>query len=367
MEDYNKDHFSMLRCLNCNGNLRISGTYEYYKQYNNCIDCEIICKSCGTGYPVIQGIPIMFKDTNRIKALIDSKQYEYLLKNAEQKMKQASQVTGSELERFKNNNDPLSDALSWEILFWEKWKHSDKGFLEYDKEKIERYLENDVIGGGKLRFFKKVCNENLAGKSVLNIGAGRDFLLEKYLESGCKVVEQDIVLESLLYLKKRGASFCICCDARSLPFKDNTFDISTCFEVLHHIWPIEQPIAELIRVTSGNIYITEPNYFSLTRIALLLPNPIKKKVKQYYSGDYSHSPYETPINPYLFKKIIKKSDSAQIIELTFTKSSWISKEFKSFEMKALRILNIILVNLLPIGSSHFMSVIKNMRKEDKNA
>ena len=188
---------------------------------------------------------------------------------------------------------------------------------------IEKYLKNDNEGGGRLQFF----------------------------DEGCEVIEQDIILESLLLLKNRGASFCVCSDARSLPFANNTFDIATSFGVLHHIWPIEQTIAEWLRVTSGNVHFNEPNYFALTRAALLLPSPIKRKLKQYCLGDYSHSPYEDTINPYLFKKI------AKVIYLSFPRSSWISSQSKGIK-KVLRMINLLLVNLFPLMSSHFDTVIK---------
>ena len=359
MSEWN-DYFSILRCINCSGSLRIIDASEHFSQYP-CINGELICLSCGRSYPVFQGIPILFKDEKRFEALTDSVVYEVCLNNAKEKMKQASLVAGNELGRFKEEREPL-DALSWEILFWERWKQSDEDFLDYERAKIEKYLEGDNEGGGRLKFFRRVMSfchvagYNVKGKRLLNIGAGRDFLLEKFLDEGWDVVEQDIILESLLLLKKRGASFCVCSDARFLPFASNIFDVTTSFEVLHHIWPIEYPIAELLRVTCGNVHFNEPNYFALTRIALLLPGSIKRWLKNYYSGNLSHSPYEDSINPYLFRKIVK-SNFAEIIDLSFMKSSWISNRSKGMK-KVLRLVNLLLANLFPLVSSHFDSVVK---------
>jgi uncharacterized protein YbaR (Trm112 family) len=357
-----QDYISILRCVNCGGDLKASDTSEHFGQYS-CVNGELTCLSCATNYPLVEDIPVMFRDNNRTKLLIDSAEYEVSLKHSADKMKQASQVAGrDQLDRFKEEKNELSDALSWEILFWERWKQADEGFCEFNRNKIDKYLQNDNEGGGRLNFLSTVLslNDSTTGKRLLNIGAGRDFLLEKFLNDKCQVIEQDIVLESLLLLRKRGACFCVCSDARFLPFQDNTFDMATSFGVLHHIWPIEQPITELLRVTSGHIYFNEPNYFALTRIALLLPGPIKRRLKQFYTGDYSRSPYEDSINPYSFKKI-GKNNSADVIKLSFTKSSWISSESKGIK-RLLRTMNILLVNMFPLMSSHFVAVLRKAKK-----
>lgn len=150
----------------------------------------------------------------------------------------------------------------------------------------------------------------------------------------------------------------MCSDARSLPFGDNAFDMTTSFGTLHHIWPIEEPIRELLRVTRGNIHLNEPNYFALTRAALLLPTPIKRKLKQFYLSDYSHSPYEDSINPYRLKKIA--SGRSAEVNLSFPKSSWISQESRGIKM-LLRKINLLLLYIAPFAASHFDAI---MSKEE---
>ena len=177
------------------------------------------------------------------------------------------------------------------------------------------------------------------------------------------MIEQDIILESLELLKKRGAPFCVCCDARDLPFKDNVFDIATSFRVLHHIWPIEKPIAELLRVTSGDIHINEPNSFALVRAARLLPRSINNKLKRFFSGSSSHSPYEASINPFVFKRITLDHDSV-ISKFTFLKDSWIPKEAKGTK-KFLRFINLGIVHAISILSAHFYSKIRKFGQDKK--
>ena len=350
------DYYSILRCLHCGGVLHASNISMNFKQYD-LVNGELFCHSCSKSYPVFQDIPVMFRDNERTHLLIDSAAYATHLTKAKEKMQQVSQLASEELNQFENEKN-LTDALSWEIFFSERWKQ--KGYMEYSREEIEEYLQKDSESGGKLLFFNKILanSKNTSDKLLLNVGAGRDFLLEKLIEKGFKVIEQDIVLESLLSLKKRKANFCVCCDARTLPFEDNTFDVLTCFGVLHHIWPIEEPVAEVLRVTSGNIHFNESNSFALTTMAKSLPMPIKlkRKLRQWYKSGTSPSPYEHSINPFLFKKIIKNK-GAEIIDFSFPKATWIPENSKGLK-RIIRTINLMLVNIFPLFSNCFEAVVK---------
>jgi uncharacterized protein YbaR (Trm112 family)/2-polyprenyl-3-methyl-5-hydroxy-6-metoxy-1,4-benzoquinol methylase len=355
---------SQLKCLSCNGDLNLTYDVTEFNEYQS-VKAELICLSCHKVYPVVEGIPVMFKDPGRIRLLIDSMLYKDSLRHAREEMKNASRLAGGELEQFARGKG-LTDALSWEILFWEKWKDEDNGFLKGNLTKINEYLEHDIEGGGRLTFFNKVklLAGGISNKSLLNIGAGRDYILEIFLEAGCQVVEQDIVLEPLIHLKQRGADFCICCDARQLPFKDNTFDLATSFSVLHHIWPIETPVAELLRVSTGCVHFNEPNFYAFTRLGLLLPGPIKHWLKKLYSGEGSHSPFEKSINPYSLSKILRH-ENGECIDLTFQKDSWIGNNNKL--KKILRAINLIIVQILPLFSAHFDMVIKKKSIDESHS
>ncbi|MBN1799623.1 MAG: methyltransferase domain-containing protein [Spirochaetales bacterium] len=355
-----REIFSILRCVNCRGKLEVNNTPKGFI-HNPAVDRELLCASCAAPYPVFQGVPVMFTDPDRIRTLIDATAYKLLLHKTEAKMQEATHLAGDELRSVREGND-LLDALGWEIFFWERWKQFEGGFLESTREKIEEYLENDSEGGGRLAFFRKVLsfNGDISAKRLLNIGAGRDYLLEKFLDKGCEVIEQDIVLESLVLLKNRGARLCVCCDARKLPFADNAFDMATSFNVLHHIWPVQEPVGELLRVTNGNIHCNEPNYFALIRLGLVFPGPLRRRLKKFYAGGRNHSPYEDSINPYLFKRIVAIAGGV-CADLAFAKDSWIAKQ--SFGVKKiLRIINLILVNIVSLTSAHFDAVIRKKVK-----
>ncbi|MCP4582570.1 MAG: hypothetical protein GY839_13255 [candidate division Zixibacteria bacterium] len=107
---------------------------------------------CSNIYPVVNGITVMFKEVERIMVLIDANLYDDQLHEAEQSMKLASRYAGSELESLQRHED-TTNASSREILFWEKWKHDDNGFLNGNLDKIDQYLQRDIEGGGRLRKF----------------------------------------------------------------------------------------------------------------------------------------------------------------------------------------------------------------------
>jgi uncharacterized protein YbaR (Trm112 family)/SAM-dependent methyltransferase len=352
-----QDYFSLLKCLECGKDLTLSRSPKIFAGYSM-VSGELTCSGCDKAYPLLDDVPVMFRDEERTRILVDPGKQPELLKSAEDAMRQAETLTGKELAKVKREGQADVDALAWELLFWENWKGPDRNWHILNEENIEEFLSRDTDNGGRLRFLDRIVSfdGSLPRKRLLNIGAGKDFILERLLRQGFEVVEQDIVLESLLLLKKRGASFCVCCDARHLPFKDNSFDVSTSLGVLHHIWPIEEPTSELLRVTSGNIHFNEPNSHALVRAALILPGFIKQRLKRMHSGSGSHSPYEEPINPRIFRRIAKRL-GARITDYCLPKSSWIGPDAKGLK-KFLRTIDLFAVNIFPVLSSHFDMAIR---------
>lgn len=344
------NYYKLLHCLICGSELDITTPLKFASF--SAVNAELICRTCEKHYPVVDDIPVMFVDQDRIELLLSPFKYSSSVEVIGKRIKTASEACGEEELGVFRKSDDKTDALGWEIYFWERWKREEGGAPTTEINKINDYLLRDREAGGRLSFFDRVMKYNhpLFGKLLINIGAGRDFLLEAYLEQGCVVFEQDIVLESLLLLKKRHASFCVCCDARKLPFADSTFDVLTSFNVLHHIWPIDSTLQELIRISQGKIHINEPNSFALTRLAFILPSVMKRPLKKLYSGDMSHSPYEQTINPFDLRKMIK-SNKWVIREFKYMRDSWISG--KSLVKTILRLFNLAIVIFAPLFSAHF--------------
>lgn len=254
--------------------------------------------------------------------------------------------------------DPLQDSLAWELYFWEHWKREDEGVVSFNRKRIDHFLERDREGGGRPAFLDEVEHYagGVDGKRLLNIGAGRDLLLERLLERGCHVTEVDVVLEPLLYLRERGAQSCVCCDARRLPFADNAFDVCTSFGSLHHMWPIRNALSEMLRVTDGHVHLNEPNSLALTRLALLLPRLLRSRLKRWYSEGHSRSPYEACISPTALRRAVQES-GGRVVSLTFPRSSWVSGDAVGLR-RIVRYANMAAVAVLPFTSSHFNAVVR---------
>ena len=87
------------------------------------------------------------------------------------------------------------------------------------------------------------------GETILDFGSGR-CNIEKFFMNRNKVVNIDIY---------KGCKNTIVYDGKSLPFKDNQFDVVLCMFVLHHIPNQKQIIEELKRVCKNKLIIIEDN------------------------------------------------------------------------------------------------------------
>jgi uncharacterized protein YbaR (Trm112 family) len=319
----------------------------------------LACCGCGASYPVHEGVPVIFVDDDRIRAVIDPEEVAGRVQGLGERMGRAAALTSDDLESLKLG-DALQDSLSWEMYFWEHWKGEDLGVIDFDRHKIDGFLEVDREGGGRLAFLSKVVKyaRGVRGKSLLNIGAGRDLLLERFLDEGCRVTEVDVILEPLVYLRRRRAHLCVCCDARQLPFENSAFHVTTSFGSLHHIWPIDETIAEMVRVTDGHVHLNEPNSYALTRLALSLPAALRNRLKGWYSEGHSRSPYEGCISPLAVKRAVVRA-RGRTVNMSFPRSSWVSPDARGLR-KLVRLASMAVVGLLPFTSSHFDAVVRTM-------
>ena len=92
-------------------------------------------------------------------------------------------------------------------------------------------------------------------RTYLDIGSG-DGVSVLYLPENLKVCVSDYAINRL---EKNRFSAKVVCDCNMLPFKDNSFDVVSCWEVLHHNPDIQKVIAEMKRISKKYIYIFEPN------------------------------------------------------------------------------------------------------------
>lgn len=60
-------------------------------------------------------------------------------------------------------------------------------------------------------------------------------------------------------LKKNSCELKVCGTANKLPFKENSFDITFCSNLLHHLENHQETVSEMKRVSNKYVVLSEPN------------------------------------------------------------------------------------------------------------
>lgn len=128
------------------------------------------------------------------------------------------------------------------------------------------------------RFFLDNFSKTLLGqmqqlkpKSVLDVGAGEGFTLQKLKDNhiGEKLEGIEYMDEAISFAKKLHPGLTIKKgDIYKLPYKDNSFDVVICSEVLEHLDDPEKALMELRRVSKKYLLLSVPNepLFTIQRI-----------------------------------------------------------------------------------------------------
>jgi ubiquinone/menaquinone biosynthesis C-methylase UbiE len=125
----------------------------------------------------------------------------------------------------------------------------------------ERYEEIDGRRSSTLEAW--LC-KNLAairhrapGGSLLDIGTGSGFVTR--CAAGLFPFRIGIDLSSRILAANRTAfDFGVTGDTDNLPFSDNSFDVVTCFAVLHHLYAFEKLVSEVARVLKpGGVFYSD--------------------------------------------------------------------------------------------------------------
>lgn len=130
---------------------------------------------------------------------------------------------------------------------------------------FEKHTNQNPISRFFLDNFTKVLIETikpLKPGSILDVGAGEGFVLERLRKEkignkleGIEYMDEAIELgkktNPLVKIKKG--------DIYKLPYKDNTFDVIICTEVLEHLEDPKAALKELKRVTAKHLILSVPN------------------------------------------------------------------------------------------------------------
>lgn len=108
-------------------------------------------------------------------------------------------------------------------------------------------------------------------KSILDVGAGEGFTLQRLKDNnvGEKLEGIEYMDDAILLAKKLHPQLTIKKgDIYKLPYKDNSFDVVICSEVLEHLEDPSAALEELKRVTKKYLFLSVPNepLFTIQRI-----------------------------------------------------------------------------------------------------
>lgn len=133
------------------------------------------------------------------------------------------------------------------------------------KNPIQRYLINNFYSD--LLVMVKPLNP----QSILDAGCGEGFTIIKLMENGIgkKIVGIENSRAAISLSRKVNPQLTIKLGSiYSLPYRDRSFDLVICTEVLEHLDKPEKGLSELVRVSKKYLLLTVPNepWFTYQRI-----------------------------------------------------------------------------------------------------
>ena len=124
-----------------------------------------------------------------------------------------------------------------------------------DRAELDRLLDalEDLFHHRRMLPVVEMPADDLAGRSVLEIGSGAGAHSAFFLRRGASVTAIDITPERVAGTARKltlldGEGRCYQADAENLPFRDDSFDIVYSNGVLHHSVDTDRTVAEVFRV-----------------------------------------------------------------------------------------------------------------------
>lgn len=132
-----------------------------------------------------------------------------------------------------------------------------------------------AMAAPRLRFFER-HGVALAGKRVLDVGAGGGFLSVEMAARGAHVTALDLAPRALqaarAEARRRGLALtCVAASAEHVPTRDARFDLVVCTDVLPHIVDKRMVFDELARnvAPGGTLFVATMNRTALARFVLI--------------------------------------------------------------------------------------------------
>ena len=153
----------------------------------------------------------------------------------------------------------------------------------------------------------------IKGLSLLDVCCGSGMMSEYYAKEGAKVTGVDLSEEAIYRAKIRkerykfDAEFRVA-DANNLPFADNSFDIVSVHDGLHHLENPKRAVKEMRRVAKRAVIIIEPAKALITRIS------VRSGISTDYEGsDFVYRFKENEMRQWLKRVGIRKVISRRYI------------------------------------------------------
>lgn len=167
------------------------------------------------------------------------------------------------------------ESLQFEEEYFEDVKYRQR------KRLIQRYVKE------VLRWGSKISKSNLLdgrGRTALDVGCAYGYGIEVLKSCGYKVVGADLSKHGIREAKKSCTTDFVICDVQEkLPFKDKSFYLVTCFQVLEHLlYPLDA-IRYIFDSCEEILIFTTPNK--------VVERPVKKLVRDF---DKSHISLKSP-------------------------------------------------------------------------
>lgn len=127
-------------------------------------------------------------------------------------------------------------------------------FAHYYKILADKHIqrETDLSHSAVIRIL-----DNIVGETVLDVGSGRGFLVQKIAErNNIKVVGIDMSIPA--HLKNSDSITFMTGDIENLPFPDKSFDTVVCCHTLEHVQNVDVAIAELRRLAYKRLIVVVP-------------------------------------------------------------------------------------------------------------
>lgn len=214
---------------------------------------------------------------------------------------------------------------------------------EFYKE--EFYWPYTTISGYRefpsIRKFKIILQiiDKINPARILDVGCGGGVFVRE-LKKKFKIFGCDISLKLILSIpgSKSDGNFLVC-RAEKLPFKDKSFDLVLCSEVLEHIRDINSIISEINRILQENGYliVTVPNLYCydslegkfkiVTRIINLI-NIFRRFFKKEEIYKYGYNTHINKFTPKEWENILTENKFRLIFQRPIFISPYIPKVFK---------------------------------------